>query len=285
MNKKGLIFFCNCFLFLFFSCQEKAKYGDFTLLTQKDKYESLGGILKSDGYTLEYKGNKIDWSSINTLDDPNIEQFDFLSDKKNMLVEVKDSYYLLIPNGENVTIKFLAEAGSRSGAFTSKPYTELLKNDDYFHQAGLLINLQTFKRDTATILPPGRLLATDEKLTKIIYLDGIFDNDTNLKKTSEQYNFNSGAINFNISTNYSDVNITEWDVTKNTQTQYSYSDTTMWQILDNYYKENRILALSKSCDTSIVYALFKWNTDSIGNNHLIPKGTSLAAIKFIGLKK
>jgi hypothetical protein len=285
MNK--LIIFCGAVLFLS-SCQKKIKHGDFTILFQDEKYQALGGAIKIDGHTVQYKGNKIDWGIIDQyLDDPNVENFELLkSDTKSLLVEVSGKYYLLVPDGENVKIKFLATASTSSGAFESKPFTELLKNDLIFHQAGMLLNLQSFKKDTLSFIPAGRFLATNEDVSKIIYLDGVFDDDSNLKKTLEeaQSYTQTGIYNYNPPTNYSTITVLEWDLKNNQQYKYSYSDTTLWNSVNKYYDTRSYLALSANFDSSAVFNLFKWEKDSIGVTHLIPKNISSAAIAFDKLK-
>ncbi len=287
--KRLSFIFCFCGAVLFFSsCQKKIKHGDFTIRFQDEKYEALGGAIKIDGHTVQYKGNKIDWRKIDSqLDDPNIENFELLNvDTKRLLVEVAGDYYLLVPDGENVKIKFLATASTRSGAFQSKPFTELLKNDLLFHQAGMLLNLQSFKKDTLAFIPAGRFLAADEDFSKIIYLNGVFEDDTNLKKTLDnaQSYAQTGVYNFDSPTNYSTITVLEWDVKNNQQYQYSYEDTTLWNSVNKYYDNRSYLALSKNFDSSVVFNLFKWAKDSIGATHLIPKNISPAAITFDKLK-
>jgi hypothetical protein len=282
-----LVFFWVISIVLF-SCQQKIKHGDFTILYQKDKYEALGGAIKIDGHTLQYKGNEIDWSTINPdMDNPNVERFEFLdSNNKSLLAEVWSNYYLLIPDGEKVKIKFLATASTSSGVFDSKPFTELLKNNLLFHQAGMLLNLQSFKKDTLAFMPGGRFLATNEDVSKIIYLNGVFEDDTNLKKTLDnaQAYAQTGVYNFDSPTDYSTITVLEWDVKNNQQYQYSYSDTTLWNSVNKYYDDRSHLALSTYFDSSTVFNLFKWTKDSIGVTHLIPKNISSAAITFDKLK-
>jgi hypothetical protein len=265
-----------------FSCKQKTDHGDFTLITEEDKYEALGGAIKINGYTVEYKGKKIDWSSVATsLKNPNLEEFQFLNGtEKKMIVEVLSNYYLLSPNGENVDIKFIAIASSNSGMFKTKPYSELLKNELYFHQVGMRLNLQTFVKDTMQVIPSGRLLAVDEAANKIIYLSGIFENDTSLKKTLDNNNdyLRTGVYNFDFATNNSTIEILEWDILNKQQYKYSYADTTLWKTLDEHYKINSYAVLSKSFDSAFVFNLFKWDKDSIGVIHLIPKNVSFTAI-------
>ena len=80
MKKIYLISFITFLVTFLFSCKQKKDYGDFTIITEKDKYEVLGGALKIDGHSLEYKGNKIDWSSIiGYSEDSNIEEFEYLN--------------------------------------------------------------------------------------------------------------------------------------------------------------------------------------------------------------
>ncbi len=280
-------FFCGTIILLF-SCQKKISYADFTVLYQKDKYEALGGAIKIDGHTVQYKGNKIDWSAVNPeMDDPNVEDFEFLSNINNsLLVEVWSNYYLLIPDGEKVKIKFLAVASTRSGAFKSKPYTTLLKNNQLLLQAGMLLNLQSFKKDTLAFIPGGRFLATDDSVSKIIYLNGVFDDDTNLKKTLDEAQLytQTGIYNYKPAVNYSTITVLEWDVKNNEQWEYSYSDTTVWNSVNKYYADRYTSALSTNFDSSTVFNLFKWAKDSIGIIHLIPKNISPAVITFDKLK-
>lgn len=286
IRKVFSVCFVICLITSLLSCKDKTKYGDFTLITEKDKYEALGGALKIDGHNLEYKGNKIDWSkTIGYAEDPNIEHYEYInSADKRLLVEVSNNYYLLIPNGEKLDIKPVAVASNRAGLFESRPYSELLKNDLYFHQAGMLLNLQTFKKDSLLIKPTGRLLATDENLNKIIYLDGIFDNDTNLKKTLDDNNtyLQTGKINSDYATfGYTDIRVLEWNRLTKKQHEYSYTDTTLFRILDEYYKDKSYSAITKSFDSSFVFGLFKWSADSTGQSHLIPKKAAIRDITFV----
>ncbi len=275
------------FLIIFISCKQKTKYGDFTIITEDDKYEALGGALKIDGHTLQFKNKEIDWSSIGYAgSEPNIETFRYLNTaKKQLFIEVDNNYYLLTPNENNVDINFIAISSQRTGLFESKPYSEILKNGLYFHQAGMRINLKTFKKDSLLFIPAGRVLAIDENANKIIYVNGIFDNDTNLKKTLDQNNeyLKTGQYNYNLSDgNYENIDVLEWDITNKSQYKYNYSDTTLWKALDEFYDKNSYEVLSTSFDSNFVFNFFKWSKDSLGSTHLIPKN---ANITLLALKK
>ncbi len=275
--------FCSI-IFVIVSCQQSQHLGDFTILTQQDKYESLGGVIKTDGHAVRYKNKPINWTQISTsYDDPNIENYTLLnSDTKGLLVEVANDYYLLVPNGDDVSIKFIAEASRPSGVFISKRYTELLSNDKFFHQPGMLINLQTFKKDSVLPTPGGRFLVADAAATKIIYIDGVFENDTNLKTTLDAaQNYSQTGI-YTIKTTFNDssINILEWDVAKSEQYKCTYTDTALWNVLDKYYDINSYTSLSKSFDSAFVFKWFKWEKDSIGAVHLIPQKAVKNAINF-----
>jgi hypothetical protein len=277
MSSKPFLFFVVVLSLALFSCDKKTKHGDFTLITQKDKYEALGGALKIDGYTLQYKGQPIDWAAVDkTIIEPNIEEFRFISNASNIitaLVEVQSKYYLLVPNGDNVDIKFLADAATSAGVFNSKPYTELLGKNEYFHQAGLLINLQTFKRDSLLFTPAGRFFGSNEDVSKIIYLNGVFEDDTDLKKTLDKANEYSrtGVYPMDLSINTSTISILEWDVKNSSAYEYSYTDTSLWNKINSYYDENKGLALSSTFNGAKVFNLFEFAKDSAGVTRFIPK--------------
>jgi hypothetical protein len=281
MKKIIFLFFYFFVVFSFSSCKRKKTHGDFTLISEKYKKPSLGRLYYVEGHSLEYKGKQIDWSSIIDVRNPNIEEYNFLNLGNNeMIVEVMNNYYLLLPNDEKVDIKFIAVASTNIGLFSSKSYCELLKNDFYFHKAGMRLNLKTFKKDTLLYLPRGRFLATDDDANKIIYVSGVFNNDINLQKTLRKngHYLKTGEYVFDENTNNSKVEIFEWDLISKKQYSYSYVDTTLWKKLDKFYEDNSYNALSKSFDSAFIFNLFKWDKDSIGVTHLIPKNVSPSTI-------
>lgn len=139
MNKllsKVLIFLV---LFVFISCKQSYRVGDFTIVVEEDKYESLGGLIKTDSYDVFYKGKEINWSQhFNANEGPEIWSFFRLEfDPSYLLVEAGESYYLLKPSGDDVQIEYVGEASNRGGMFTEKPYTELFNKGLLFHQADI----------------------------------------------------------------------------------------------------------------------------------------------------
>ena len=264
------------------ACTEKYKRGDFTIIVEKDKYESLGGALKTNSYDLLYKGKPLDWSK-HMLEDPEVWNTHYLeSDHTALIAEVNSGYYLIKPAGETVNIIYLGEASSRAGLFNSKPYTELLSKGRFFHQAGLLVNLNTLAKDSMEQIPAGRFLAANNDLSAIIYLDGVFGDDTNLKRTLEeaqQYQ-QTGVYNYQLPGDGTAVKITEWDVTHKKISRYSIADTALWNACNTYYDKNSYSVLSDSFDSSFVFSYFGWAKDTAGITHLIPKTARVQDIQF-----
>ncbi len=270
-----------------FSCTEKYQRGDFTIIVEKEKYESLGGALKTDSYDILYQGKPLDWSKY-MLEEPEVWNTHYLeSDPTALIAEVMNGYYLLKPAGQTVNIIYLAEASSRNGLFNSKPYTELLNRGQAFHQAGRLVNLTTLAKDSMEERPPGRLLANNKDLLAIIYLDGVFGDDTDLKKTLDQaaqYS-QTGVYNYQPPGDRSVLKITEWDVKRKKVYQYSLTDTALWNACNTYYDKNNYSVLSDSFDSSFVFSYFNWAADTAGIIHLLPKTKRIQDIQFENMEE
>ena len=287
MKKILINFLILIFFLVFISCKEKYHRGDFTIIVEKDKYEALGGALKINSYNVLYKGKEIIWGDY--ADEggvPEIWGFNNLEfNDSSLLVEASKGsdkvYYLLNPNGDDVRINYIENAAYREGMFESNPYSDLLDKDLLFHQAGILINLRSLKKDSALFQPGGRLLATDKDFSNIFYINGIFDDDPNLKKTLDNaYSNNYDYYVDQIMRNCEKLEIVKWDVKHNKTKMYNYTDTALCNRLNKHY-ESKYSNLSTSYDSSFIFSLFKWQKDSIGELQLIPKNADIKDIQFI----
>lgn len=269
--------------FAFISCKQSYRVGDFTVVVEANKYQSLGGALKTDSYDVFFKGKEINWIKHFDADKvPEIWNFRRLEfDASYLLVEANEGYYLLKPSGDDAQVEYVSEASHRAGAFVSKPYTELLNKDLLFHQPGVLVNLQTLKKDTSGVNLGGRLLAASEDYSNIVYVDGVFDE--NIKETFDKLNRaaqSHSVEEFGLPKYTSTFQVLKWDVQNNVVLRYRYTDTTMWKALNEHYKSKQYSVISTSYDRDFVFGLFKWEKDSAGETHLIPKSADINAVEF-----